>query len=225
METAFTFLIYTHAAFGGVALLTGFISILAFKGKNLHKKSGKFFVQTMIISGLTAMLIAISPKHENPVLFAIGIFSTYLALTGYRALRFKQKGVDLKIDKLLASIMLITGLSMLLLPAIINQQINIILSVFGLVGIVLSVQDLVLFKRPETLRKGWLKLHIGKIMGGYISAVTAFIVVNQFIPGMMGWFVPTIIGSVYITYWQIRANQLAKSAINAFFEVEETRAL
>lgn len=209
MESIITYLIYIHAAFGFIALLTGLISIIAFKGKNLHKKSGKFFVNTMIISGLTAMVIAVLPKHENPTLFAIGIFSTYLALTGYRALRFKQSHVNLKFDILLSWIMLLTGILMIVLPIIISQHMHIVLTIFGTVGIVLSIQDLVLFRRPEKLLKGWLKLHIGKIMGGYISAVTAFIVVNQFIPGIYGWFIPSIIGGAYITYWQIRVSRQA----------------
>ena len=78
MESAINILIITHATFGGIALLTGLISIIAYKGKNLHKKSGKFFVYTMITSGLIAMFIAVLPNHECPFLFAIGIYCTCL---------------------------------------------------------------------------------------------------------------------------------------------------
>ena len=41
-EKSIQILIYTHAFFGGAALLTGFISIVSKKGKLIHKKSGKF---------------------------------------------------------------------------------------------------------------------------------------------------------------------------------------
>ena len=204
MESAINILIITHATFGGIALLTGLISIIAYKGKNLHKKSGKFFVYTMITSGLIAMFIAVLPNHECPFLFAIGIFSTYLALTGYRALRFKRKSINLKLDIVLAWIMAVTGFLMIILPTVLTQRFNIVLGVFGILGISLAIQDLMLFRNSKRLRKGWLKMHIGKIMGGYISAVTAFIVVNQLIPGIYGWLIPSLIGSVFIAYWMRR---------------------
>lgn len=210
MEPIIKILIICHAVFGGLALLTGLISIIAFKGKNLHKKSGKLFVYNMIISGTIAMVIAVLPNHENPFLFAIGIFTTYLVLTGFRALRFKNKISDLKLDKFISWFMIFTGFMMILLPAILTNKFNIVLGVFGLLGIALSIQDLRLFNNVERLQKGWLKLHIGKILGGYISAVTAFVVVNQVFPGFYGWFVPSIIGSVYIAYWQRKVNSRSK---------------
>ncbi|MFK8045850.1 MAG: DUF2306 domain-containing protein [Crocinitomicaceae bacterium] len=201
LESFIKILIVLHATFGGIALLTGLISMIAYKGKNLHKKSGKLFVFTMITSGTTALLIAVLPNHENPFLFAIGIFSTYLAFTGYRALRFKKKLVNIRIDTIIAWIMALTGIMMIILPVALTQKFNIVLGVFGIIGISLAVQDLRLFRNKDKLKKGWLKLHIGKIMGGYISAVTAFIVVNQIIPGVYGWLAPTVIGSVFIGYW------------------------
>jgi hypothetical protein len=39
------------------------------------------------------------------------------------------------------------------------------------------------------------------MMGGYISAVTAFIVVNQLLPGVYGWIAPGVIGGVLIAVW------------------------
>ncbi|MFK8037527.1 MAG: DUF2306 domain-containing protein [Crocinitomicaceae bacterium] len=201
MESLVKILIIVHATFGGIALVTGLISMIVYKGQNLHKKSGKIFVYTMLISAVTALFIALMPNHENPFLFAIGIFSTYLVLTGYRALRFKRKQISLKLDIALAWVMAVTGFLMIVMPTILTQKFNIVLGVFGIVGISLAIQDLRLFRNSKRLQKGWLKLHIGKIMGGYISAVTAFIVVNQLIPGIYGWLLPTVLGSAFIAYW------------------------
>jgi hypothetical protein len=201
MAKSIQILIYIHATFGGIALLTGFISIIAKKGETIHKKSGLIFFYSMILSGIIAMAVAILPKHESPFLFAVGIFSLYFVLTGNRALKFKRKNPDLKIDKLISFIMIITGFLMISLPVILTNSINIILVVFAIVGIFFSVKDLVLFKNPERLRKGWLKMHLSKMLGGYISATTAFVVVNQFFPSFYGWFIPGIIGGLIITYW------------------------
>lgn len=209
MESIITYLIYFHAIFGFLALVSGLMAIFAYKGKNIHKKSGKFFYYTMLISGITAMCIAVLPNHENPFLFAIGIFSLYLVFSGYRALRFKKSTSNLQLDKWVSRVMILTGILMIFLPIILTHNIHIILAVFGIFGIILSVKDLMLFKKTEQLKKAWLKLHIGKIVGGYISAVTAFVVVNQFFPSIYGWFIPSVIGAAYITYWQIRVNRQA----------------
>jgi len=201
MEKSIQILIYIHAAFGGIALLAGLLSIIAKKGKTAHKKSGLVFFYSMITSGVTAMIVAFLPNHESPFLFAVGIFSLYFVLTGNRALNFKTNNPDLKFDKLISVSMLVTGILMVSLPILLHKEINIILTVFGIVGILFSIKDLVLFKNPEQLKKGWLKLHIGKMLGGYISATTAFVVVNSFFPSYYGWFIPGIIGGFIIAYW------------------------
>ncbi len=153
------------------------------------------------------MVVAVLPKHESPFLFAVGIFSLYFVLTGNRALNFKRKNLNLKIDQLISIIMIITGILMVLLPIVLTKSINIILVVFAIIGMIFSVQDLMLFKKPEQLRKGWLKLHLGKMIGGYISATTAFVVVNDFFPSFYGWFIPGIIGGFIIAYWMRKMNK------------------
>jgi hypothetical protein len=45
--------------------------------------------------------------------------------------------------------------------------------------------------------------------------VTAFFVVNQVLPGIWNWFVPGIIGGLYITYWMIKMNKKKPLAITA----------
>ena len=207
MEKTIQILIYIHAAFGGIALLAGLVSIIAKKGKNIHRKSGLIFFYSMMLSGIIAMIVAVLPNHESPFLFAVGIFSLYFVLTGNRALNFKRKNPDLKIDKLISIIMISTGVLMILLPIILTKSINIVLVVYAIVGIIFSVSDLILFRNPERLRKGWLKLHLGKMLGGYISATTAFVVVNEFFPSFYGWFIPGIVGGFVIAYWMRKMNK------------------
>ena len=207
MKKTIQILIFIHAAFGGIALLAGLVSIIAKKGKNIHRKSGLIFFYSMMLSGIIAMIVAALPNHESPFLFAVGIFSLYFVLTGNRALNFKRKNPDLKIDKLISIIMITTGVLMILLPIILTKSINIVLVVYAIVGIIFSVSDLILFRNPERLRKGWLKLHLGKMLGGYISATTAFVVVNEFFPSFYGWFIPGIVGGFVIAYWMRKMNK------------------
>ena len=207
MDTFATYLIYIHATFGGIAFIAGFIAIITKKGGNYHKKSGIIFYYTMLFSALSALVIAVLPKHESPFLFTIGLFSSYFIITGYRALRFKKPNPSLLMDKIIASVMIITGIVMITYPLIYTGKLNIVLAIFGTVGIILATRDFMLFKNAKKLRKGWLKLHIGKMLGGYIAAVTAFVVVNQFIPGIAGWLTPSVFGIAYMMYWFWKLNR------------------
>jgi hypothetical protein len=96
---------------------------------------------------------------------------------------------------------------MIIYPVIMLGKLNMVLLVFGIVGLVFSIRDIRLYKDLKQLKKNWLKLHLGKMTGGYIAAVSAFFVVNQVLPGIWNWFVPGIIGGVYISYWMIKLNK------------------
>lgn len=207
MEQVIKVLIYIHAGFGGIALLAGLVAMVAKKGLTVHKKSGLAFYYTMLISAITAMLVAFLPNHESPFLFAIGIFSLYFILTGKRALRFKFKNPNLQMDKLISKLMIFTGILMVLLPILLTKNINIVLCVFAVVGITFSIRDLYLYKNARRLKDSWLKLHLGKMIGGYISAMTAFVVVNEFFPSFYGWFIPGIVVGFFITFWIRKVNQ------------------
>jgi len=104
MEQTIKILIYIHAGFGGIALLAGLIPLIAKKGLQLHRKSGLVFYYSMLMSAITAMVIAILPNHESPFLFAVGIFSLYFTLTGKRALSFKHRNTNLQMDKWISTV-------------------------------------------------------------------------------------------------------------------------
>jgi uncharacterized membrane protein len=197
-------LIYIHATFGGFALLTGGIALIVKKGGKLHKKSGKVFYYTLLISAFLSLAVAVMPKHHSPFLFSIGVFSCYFIVGGYRSLRFKQAKFDLKWDKIISYTIIITGIAMILYPVLLHGKLNMVLLVFGLVGLLFGMQDLRAYKDSATLQKKWLKMHLGKMIGGYIASVTAFFVVSQILPGIWNWFVPGLVGGAYISFWSLK---------------------
>ena len=209
MDTA-TLLIYIHAGFGGIALLLGTLAIVFKKGSVRHKLTGKLFFYSMMISAVTALVIAILPGHQSPFLFSIGLFSIYFLLIGCRALRFKRNIEHVTIETVGNIIMFLISLSMVLLPLIINGTINFVLLVFGIFGILASLNTLRLLIKVNTLKKHWLRMHLGNMMGGYIAAASAFAVVNQILPGIYNWFFFGIIGGFYIYFWmrKIRLGQI-----------------
>lgn len=206
-EELIKYLIWLHAGLGGVALISGAIALVVKKGSKAHKKSGKVFYYAMILSATLAFIVSLLPNHESPFLFSIGVFSLYFLLSGYRSLKFKRQTLELKPDKMLAYGIVLTGLIMILYPVVLYGQPNIILLVFGIAGIVFGLRDLQSFRNPKELKKKWLKLHLGKMTGGYIAAVSAFFVVNEILPGIWNWFVPSIFGTAYIAYWIRKLNK------------------
>ena len=200
-------LIYVHAGFGGLALLAGAVSLIATKGSKGHKKSGFVLYYSMLTSACMALVISFLPQHESAFLFSIGLFSSYFILMGYRARNFKRKSYDTKIERLMALAMMMVCLAMMGYPIVVRYEINTILLVFGLFGLFISFRDYYLFKQADRLRKRLLKMHLGNMIGGYISASTAFVVVNNVFPGISGWFIPGIFGGLYIMYWMNKLNK------------------
>ncbi len=193
-------LIIGHAVFGSLGLLTGLVALISKKGGIIHKRFGRLFYYSMLITAGLALIVSVMPKHENPFLFVIGIFSSYFVLSGFRAIRFKSKMPN-AVDYLISWVMLLTGIVMVSIHPILAHKINIVLTVFGVAGIFFSIQDLIVYRKPEQLKINWLKNHLGKMTGAYISAVTAFVVVNNLLPGISGWIAPGVIGGVFIAIW------------------------
>jgi uncharacterized membrane protein len=192
---------YIHAPMGGLSLLSGGVAMFVKKGGKIHKISGRIFYYAMLIVAFSAFIISVLPNHKNTFLFSIGLFSTYFLVSGLRSVYYKSNDFNINIDKMIAYTILLIGVFMNLYPLILFRKINIILTVFGITAVYFGVRDLVLFNNIDKLKNSWLKLHLGKMTGGYIAAVSAFFVVNQLLPNLYNWFLPGIIGGTYIFYW------------------------
>lgn len=207
MEHFITILIYIHAFFGGLGLLTGLASIIVKKGSFLHKKAGKLFSIGMFTSSLISIPISWMPNHKNLFLFLIALFTIYLVLAGNRALTFKPKlkqkaGMG---DKLLSGIMLLFSVIMVLIgvyglfEAILN---SILYLFFGSFGLLMTIKDFIFFKTFTNIKNAWLLNHISKMAGAFIASVTAFVVAGLGIGSIVAWLLPSILGTVYIIYWR-----------------------
>jgi len=206
MEQVITILIYIHAFFGGIGLITGILSIIVKKGSPLHKKSGTLFSIGMITSSLISLPIAWMPNHENIFLFLIGLFTIYLVLAGNRALTFKSKHKTQanKIDKVISGSMLFFSVFMLAIGIygmITHISNSVLFLFFGGVGLFMTLRDFRFFKTYTKTKTAWLKSHIGKMVGAFIASVTAFIVAGIGIGSIVAWITPTILGTTYIIYW------------------------
>lgn len=206
MEQTITTLIYIHAFFGGLGLLTGMLSIFVKKGGFNHKTAGKVFSYSMITSSLISLVVARMPQHENLFLFLMGIFTIYLILSGNRALTLRStiKSNATLVDKIVSGGMLLISIGMLLLGVLgmVQKVENSILYLFfGGFSAFLSLKDFQTFKTFTNNQQAWLINHLGRMIGALIASVTAFLVAGLQIGTTLMWISPTVLGTMYIVYY------------------------
>ncbi len=202
-ETVFKVLLIIHIAGGSTSLLLGLYMLLAKKGDQRHKLIGKVYFIAMLAAALVALPMAY--LHTNYFLFIIGVFTSYMLVSGKRSLRKKQASdVDVA-DWLLTIVMLLFGLSFIVFGVILLIQSNmfgIVLIVFGSISLLFVYQDYTNFKGHSKLKNFWLTTHFQRMIGSYIASVTAFLVVNNTIlPGYIAWLIPTVVLVPLIVRW------------------------
>lgn len=206
MENFIKTLIYIHAFFGGLGLIAGVISILVRKGGKVHKLWGKIFSVGMITSSLLSLIVASFPGHENMFLFLIGIFTIYMVLAGNRALtlkvsiKSKADAVDKSISYIMfaiAVLMMIFGMTCLLK----DNNLWTLYFFFGSIGLLMTNRDFKAFKEFTTNNKVAIVSHVGRMVGAFITSITAFIVAGLSISNLVVWLLPTLLGIPYIIFW------------------------
>ncbi len=206
MEPLTRILIYIHAFAGGIGLITGFWAMAVGKGQKVHKSVGKIFSWSLGISAAISLLIAVMPKHHNPFLFLIGVFTLYLIAAGNRAL--KLKGSKLQsvalTDKILSGSILLFAIVMVFKGAIAffsNDEIGVLYFFFGVLAGTLAGRDLALYRDFPKAKKMWLRTHLSRMIGALIASVTAFMLAGLALTSMLVWIAPTLIGLGFIKYW------------------------
>lgn len=215
LELIFKVLLVIHIIGGSIGLIMGTINLIRKKGDKLHKKLGLFFLYGMIINGFAGLLMTLI--HSNLFLFIIGIFSIYMAATGQRYLSLKGllKGDKPKIiDWILSSVMLLFGFGFIIYGALLlvsSKNFGVVLLVFGSVSISMVYQDFKNYRGNSSVKNFWLLVHIQRMIGSYIAAATAFLVVNNTIlPGIVAWLLPTVILVPLIIKWSNKYKIVSK---------------
>ena len=84
---------------------------------------------------------------------------------------------------------------------VIGYSHSILFIFFGVIGMFLPYGDFKLFKNTLENRKLWLINHLSRMLGALIASITAFIVAGMKYDTLWAWMIPSILGTVYITYW------------------------
>jgi len=203
-EKFLSIVLLLHIAGGIVALISGLIAMLSRKGGKSHRIAGKIYFWGMTAVFIGAVVVAIG--HRNDFLLMVGFFSYYLTVRGYRILSLKKLDQG---QKPAALDWLIISISAIFIVALFGFGIWIFLKgsgmgvpavVFSAVGFSFLFVDVKNFITPPKEKMHWWFTHISSMGGSYISATTAFVVVNIQLPehGWVLWVLPSAIGGALI---------------------------
>jgi uncharacterized membrane protein len=204
IEKFLSILLVLHIAGGTVALISGLVAMLTAKGSKTHRLAGKIYFGGMTAVFVGAVIVALG--HHKDFLLMIGFFSYYLTVRGYRVLFLKKLNQGQKpvlVDWVIISVSAIFILALFgwgIWALTLGSGMGITGIVFGTIGSVFLFQDVRSFVSPPKEKMHWWFTHIGSMAGSYISAVTAFVVVNFQLPqyNWVLWVLPTAVGSVLI---------------------------
>lgn len=212
MKLLFTILFVLHILSGFIALLSGIVPMIAKKGGYWHNLFGRIYFWAMFGVFVTSVPMALI--KSNIFLFTIAVFSFYFVLTGYRfSLR---KGFHLLngFDLWIMRTTLVTSLGMVSYAVYLyfyaDHDAWIILGVFGIISLRQTFSDLRKFGKAGKHNE-WISEHLNRMGGGYIATFTAFTVTNlTFLPVLVGWLGPTVVGLVIMVIAGRRAKQRFK---------------
>jgi uncharacterized membrane protein len=204
-----------HVIFGTLALAAAPAALLVRKGGTWHRRFGWAFGLTMAVVLLSAGFMWQAKGHV--FLVPLGIISGYLVINGYRvtarrrrrpASRF-QDGADIAaavavIAAGLGAAYLAIWPSSALLRSIAPALLGI-----GAIGISFGLNDVLGFFGSR-MRTGWLLAHFAALIAAYISAVTAFLVINaHHAPMLLRWILPSALGGSVIVAYTLRSVRFA----------------
>lgn len=182
MKQLFTAFLILHVIGGTLGLLAGSYVMIAKKGDKTHKLIGKIFAYSMLASGLCSFVLSI--LHDNMFLFSVGVFTIFMASTGWRYLYLKNVANGQKpliIDWILMVFMFVFSLMFIyigILGLIDGNLFSIVSILFSWRGVVMVKRDFIIYRGTITVKNYWLTKHLQRMSGAYIASLTAFIVVN-----------------------------------------------
>lgn len=219
MDTTFKLFLILHIIGGSLGLLTGLFNILRTKGDKIHKLVGKVFYYSMFTAGVSSLVLSV--LHPNYFLFMVGVFTLYMIITGTRYLALKGNNTKpASIDWAVTVAMLIAGVvfsGIGIWQLVGGNFFGLVFLTFGFFGLRFARTDLKNYKGESAIKNFWLIGHLQRMTGGFIAALTAFLVVNakylpEQVPGYLYWLLPTILLTPVIVRWSRKMEVKKKPA-------------
>lgn len=199
----FKLLLMLHIIGGSFSLLLGSYIMIVKKGDAQHKFLGNIFFYSMLVAALVAL--PMSYLHPNYFLFIIGIFTTYMLISGKRYLRIKNSQDVTIIDWSLTGVMLLFGFGFISLGVwnvVKGFYFGFVFLAFGFISLTFVYSDWKNYLGKSAFKNFGLSAHLQRMIGSYIASATAFLVVNnKILPSIVAWLLPTVILAPLIFKW------------------------
>jgi uncharacterized membrane protein YhhN len=163
-----------HITAGSLALLLGVVALSSKKGKQVHTKSGRWFLLFLLFVIVTGLL-GVFVFGRNTFLLVITLLSGYYGFSGYRVLQTKSNqpvwpDIAAAIICLLAAAYFLyyfKTIKMIWVPVIIYSTVVTLMSVIA--------YDFIRYLIPASRYKNlWLYEHIVKMIGAFTALLAAF---------------------------------------------------
>ncbi len=207
--STFATLLTLHIICGFASLLSGIAATVTkiWDFKHIwHVWAGRVFYWGMWGVFLTAL--AMSLIRTNTFLLFVAIFSFYVTFMGWRYAK-NRTGAATLFDQVFVIAGMVGAVAMLIAAGVAMSQgdpSGTIMLVFGIIYLLNTIQDLQnVFNDGRAKGKKRIAEHLGKMLGGMIATVTAFLVVNISTDvvalQILTWLAPTIILVPVIFIW------------------------
>lgn len=196
--TLFKIFLFAHILSGGTGLLAGLTSMIAAKGKPIHRLAGKVFFWAMLGVFITSIYMSI--EKSNWFLLAVGFLSFYLTCSGTLVLKAKVEKNNDSVKHLYLAVCLfgfLGGLGFFVLSINMFTRgyvFGIVPLVFGVLSCFQSSLDYRRITLDRELKDTWLRSHALRMAGAFAATLTAFVVVNiQIDQQWVLWLLPAAV--------------------------------
>lgn len=196
---------FAHIVAGTLVLVVAPAAIVARKGGRWHRAWGRAFMGAMAVVLVTAAFMW--ETHGHLFLLFLDVVSAYLVFQGFRTIvRRRRRAPDARADRVdagAAYLALLCAAALVVLGVTVHsplmRSLEAVLLALGAIAAVFAFLDLRALVERSQSRLGSLLVHLSAMIGAYISAVTAFCVINfHGVPMGLRWLVPSVAGSVVI---------------------------
>ena len=209
----FNSLLTLHVVAGTATLLSAAVAIVSKLSDSAHKWhvfSGQVFFYAM--TGIFVSALGLSLVRMNTPMLFVSIFSFYFAWMG-RHYALNRTGATSQLDKAVVAGMgaVFVGMTIYSLTALYSGEgFGLVTGVFGVIGTLNAWGDWQIIRRGGAKGKLRIAEHLGKMLGGTIAALTAFLVINVDEATVLVWLAPTFILTPLIVIWSRKINSGVK---------------
>lgn len=238
MSDLHSFLVTAHIAVGAIALVLFWVPVAARKGSPLHVRAGRIYVNCMYFVAASAFVASVmvlvdplavrrpdevfSAEEASALADRFRMFSLFLLMLSVLVFSSLQHGIAALRARRDASalrglrhqvILVALGLLAIAVAAIGIANRELLLIIFGALGLSAAIGSFRDTRRERPGRKELVVAHLRGLIGSGIGAYTAFFAFGgsrylaELLPGqwqVLPWIAPAIIGTLAIRWMRTR---------------------